>query len=86
VSLIFFFFFSGVLEEVPPEIRPRKPLEFEKVMCMTAKDKIDTEIEELKESLRDILDSHVLEETLEKEAMLLEALNKQIIEHGPRVV
>ena len=71
---------------MPKDIRPNTPLEFERVLSITAKDKNVSEIEEVKANLRDILDSKTIMQTIENEAIVLESLNRQILERGPRVV
>lgn len=78
-------FFVGVCHNLPEHVRPVCPIQFISVIPIAAKYQ-NQKIEDLKVSLRNILDSVYDEDGVKKETELLCDLQKKLIEKGPLLV
>lgn len=80
--------FLGVLHRFPEEIRPLQPFNFLSIQSISAKNAFSSELSELKDEIRRVLDLVEIESEAEakKENELLMKLQRKLTDYGPAAV
>ncbi|XP_014293902.1 GTP-binding protein 10 homolog [Halyomorpha halys] len=75
-----------VFEEVPEKFRPYQALNFKKIIGISARNKSNEELDNVKYAMREILDADIEAETAKKEIELIKKMDVKLKEYGPNMI